>query len=154
MLFSGQAATQRALAARAIGRMGTPKRALSALRRAAFDPDAEVQKSALWALLVHGPAAVMPHLQKHLAKKKVSNAEFIMAALRHLGPAAEDALPALRRKARNGRGELARLAGETIITIERSLAHVADVASPDREVRREAILAMLDYGHAAADGVA
>lgn len=147
-----EAATQRALAAQAIGRMGTPKRALNQLGRNVGDFDAEASKSALWALMFHRDVA-LSHLTKRVAKKKVPNSAFLMAALRSYGPNAAPALAPLRRKARKSSTDLGRMAGETINAIERSMSYVEDAKSSDPRVRREAVLALLDFGPAATKGV-
>ena len=144
---SKKAAKDRALAAQTLGKMGTPARALSALGKAAMDFDAEVAKSAAWALMVSGSRESVPVLTKAVDSRRPKNLEYLFAGLVRFGPGSSRAVLTLKKLARRS-GKVGQLSAKAVGQIEQTLSFVKRSRSQDPAQRREAAVKLLPYGPA------
>ena len=144
---SEKAAKDRALAAQTLGRMGTPARALSALGKATLDFDAEVAKSAAWALMICGSREAVPVLTKAIDSRRPQNLDFLFAGLVSFGPGSSRAVLTLKKLARRS-GKVGPLSAKAVIQIEQAVGFVKSSRGQDPARRREAAVSLLPYGSA------
>ena len=144
---SEKAARDRALAAQVLGGIGAPSRALPALRKAALDFDAEVAKSAIWALMIHGSREAVPILTKAMDRPRAKNLDFLAAGLVSFGPASQRAVLTLKKLARRP-GKVGVVSAKAVAQIERSLGFLKRCRSGDIAQSRAATPKLLPYGPA------
>lgn len=144
---SDGAAADRALTALILGEMGTPARALPALKKVAFDFNPETAKSAIWALLIHGSRVAVPVLIKKIDRRNVKNLKFLFEGLVSFGPGSERAVLTLKKLARRP-GKLGEFSAKAVVEIERSLSFVKRSRSDDAKVRLAVTPRLLVYGAA------
>jgi HEAT repeat protein len=143
-------------AANALGKIGANRVAVIPVLEALLgDPDREVQRSAIDALVRFGPAAI-PTLAVVLSDPNEQNRRDAVSALGFIGPAAVSALVAalrnpdrdVRSEASGRRGRIGPAAAEAVPVLAAAVAN-----DPDKGVRKRAAWALWEVGATAAEAI-